>query len=499
MENRIYLKDLPCYTQVECSETENSKLYKKRNRCFHLDALPTEGLVKEMREFVEYRGNGNTIKATSLVSEIWKFHRICDFLSEMYEDINSLLDVQEEQLIKNMKKWLLKHGYNVTSKCFKKQLGKECYKENEILSYLRTVIAFIKSDNDGNELETDIWNVDDLSFDIRKNPIKGDKSINFSKIKQEVLKQEMKKIVFMRLKNKAFGTIQGELVAINRFSAYLAENQKTVQSFADLNRDIIEKYLLYLNTEANERKSYATDLSSLKTIVEMAGRMLEKPDIYNLFLLTDLPRRPVKQFRAYSDNELLRINRAIVELDPQIARVLIIHQLLGTRISDTLTLLQDCISVVNQKYVITISQIKNRKQYKKTVNEDVVALINAAIVYTKQIHRDSKYVFASASNPDKPISYSTIQYHMMTMIQEYQLTDDQGKLFGCWTHMFRSTYGRKLTEMHVDDVTIAKLLGHSNTSSVKYYRKMGDMVLASETREIRHAMDEIIQNLSKGW
>ena len=61
-----------------------------------------------------------------------------------------------------------------------------------------------------------------------------------------------------------------------------------MQSFGDLNRDIVEGYLIYLNTEANERKSYSTDLSHLKTIVEMAGRMIEKPEICNLFQLTDL-------------------------------------------------------------------------------------------------------------------------------------------------------------------------------------------------------------------
>ena len=272
-----------------------------------------------------------------------------------------------------------------------------------------------------------------------------------------------------------------------------------MQSFGDLNRDIVEGYLIYLNTEANERKSYSTDLSHLKTIVEMAGRMIEKPEICNLFLLTDLPKRPIKQFRSYSDNELMRLNREIVDLNPQVARVLMTHQLLGTRISDTLTLLQDCISVVDRKYVITVFQVKTRRNYKKTVNEDVVALINATIAYTNKIHGESKYVFTSESDPDKPIAYTTIQYQIMTMIQEKQLKDDQGELFGCWTHMFRSPYGRKLTEMHVDDITIAKLLEYSGTASVKHYRKMGDMVLVSETKSMHQTMDEILANLIEGW
>ena len=47
----------------------------------------------------------------------------------------------------------------------------------------------------------------------------------------------------------------------------------------------------------------------------------------------------------------------------------------------------------------------------------------------------------------------------MSMIQEKQLKDDHGELFGFGTHMFRHYYGVKLTEMHLDDWTIARLLG----------------------------------------
>ena len=87
----------------------------------------------------------------------------------------------------------------------------------------------------------------------------------------------------------------------------------------------------------------------------------------------------------------------------------------------------------------------------------------------------------------------------MAIIHENDLRDDNGEQFGVGTHLFRHTYGRKLTEMHVDDTTIAKLLGHANNSSVKYYRKMSNTQLAEETREMRQSMDEILQNLIKGW
>ena len=58
--------------------------------------------------------------------------------------------------------------------------------------------------------------------------------------------------------------------------------------------------------------------------------------------------------------------------------------------------------------------------------------------------------------------------------------------------MFRHCYGVKLTELHVDDWTIAKLLGHKGVKSVQYYRKMSNQRLADETREVRNLMSQII-------
>lgn len=57
----------------------------------------------------------------------------------------------------------------------------------------------------------------------------------------------------------------------------------------------------------------------------------------------------------------------------------------------------------------------------------------------------------------------------------------------------------KLTEMHLDDWTIAKLLGHSNLKNVKYYRKMSNQILADDTRKARKRLSDIILQNLDGW
>lgn len=87
----------------------------------------------------------------------------------------------------------------------------------------------------------------------------------------------------------------------------------------------------------------------------------------------------------------------------------------------------------------------------------------------------------------------------MRMIQKKDLRDDNGVRFGFGTHMYCHTYGVKLTEMHLDDRTIARLLEYNNLRNVKYYRKMSNQLLADETRKARHQLSVRILQCINGW
>lgn len=495
METKIKFCDMPCY---EKADTEVGSLaYKSRNNCFHIDKLSTAGLRKELYNFVMYRGM--TITILSMRSDLVQYNVVCQFLTDRFPEMDSILEQTEDELVKEMKKWLMKNGKPLTTRRTSKRVYRDEMNENINIRYLRKVYQFLMPEDNRPEREKDIWKLDRLGLVLTDNPIKNTETLNFTKICQDGIRQEVKDASYMELQTRAVGTVLAELVAINRFSAYLAENFTEVKSLADVDRDIVESYLIHLNTEATERKSYRADVFHLKAVIDLVGRMNEKPELCNLFLLSDIPKQAEKLYKAYSDAELKRLNGVIVDADVQVARALILHQMLGTRISDTLTLTQDCVYEQNGKLLINIYQIKSRRAYHKTINEDVLAIINAAIAHTKEHSPDSPYIFAYDKDASRPMSYTKVQYQLMAIISENDLRDDNGELFGVGTHIFRHTYGRKLTEMHIDDITIAKLLGHANNSSVKYYRKMSNTQLADETKEMRQSMDEILQNLIKGW
>lgn len=492
---KIRLCDLACYQERKIKK--DSLVYKIRNHAFDLYRLPTEGLRLDFYHYVMYRGAERTL--SSMRAELVEFNEMADFLNTRFPKMDRLTEVPEETLVREMKKWLINQGKSLAVKDVSHRKGIYGSRERTSLGYLRRAYQFFQLPDLQPIEEQDVWRLDSLEFQLKDNPIKNAETINFTCIMQGEMRKALKRVIWIELQSKALGTIKAEMTAMNRFSTYLTERYPKVGSFSDLNRDIVEDYLIFLNTEAGDRKSYRSDFSHLKTIFEIAGKVLEKPQIAQLILDSDTPNDVRKVYRAYSEEEVKRLNKVIIEGDIQVARALMLHQMLGTRISETLTLRQDSIQEHDGRYFIQIYQVKTRHTYHKPISGEMLQLIEAAIAYTKERFPECPYIFANERKPSGPMTYAKIQYHLMALIHENDLRDDHGELFGVGTHMFRHTYGQKLTEMHLDDFTIAKLLGHKGLSSVKHYRKMSNKKLAEETRELREGMDDVLSDIMQGW
>ena len=135
------------------------------------------------------------------------------------------------------------------------------------------------------------------------------------------------------------------------------------------------------------------------------------------------------------------------------------------------------------------------KRFKKTIE----AYETWAIAYTKERYGETPYIFVDENDLNSLLQYNTLQRRITQLIQEEDLRDDRGQLFGFNTHMYRHYYCVKLAELHLDDWTLAKLLGHSSVRNVKYYRKMSNQRMADETREVRNFMSQIILASLDGW
>ena len=450
MDKKIFLKDLYCYKNA----TEVMKKHKLfcPDRCFDLSKMPRTEILEEMKKFICERGMELT--PLSIRADLYPFNLLNKFLCSVYPQIQSFLDITEDEMIKKAKVWLLKNGKNLTQTRKRTETGNIQVEDAELIKYIHKIYRYLKKEIHFFDYESDRWYLAMIPIEIQRNPVKNVKSISFEKIKQLEIKNQVKCVIYMHLSTVALGTVLAEMTAINRFSQFLNERYIDIDSLEEVDRKVCEDYLVYINTEAIGRKSYSKDLSHLRSIFVTAGKVLENEKLENLFFRDDLGKVPAKLYKVYSHAELKRLNAAIVE---------------------------------------------TRKTFEKPINEDIRQLFEKSCEYTQAKYGNRKYVFVNDTNPDQAMQYSRIQYQLMVMIQKQNLRDDSGELIGVGTHIWRHCYGKRLTEMHVDDVTIAKLLGHANTSNLKHYRKVGDALLANETRQMRNFMDEILTDVIHEW
>ena len=348
------------------------------------------------------------------------------------------------------------------------------------------------------ERETDIWELEKLDIPIEQNPIYKTDTLNFTGILQEKIREEVKLAVYQHLKYEKLGTVKRELTSLRQFSRYLKKKQIRISSCAEVDRDLLEGYLIFKATNGSSGRGNSDDIIKLRSVLETVGKLCGYPHLEKLFLNTDIPPELEPEFRAYSDSELKGLNAHITKLDEQITRCMVIHQMLGTRISDTLTLQRDCLFQLNGVDMIRIRQVKTRT-FEKPVSAELAALIRKAIEYTQERFGETVYIFVDERNTKRPLQYTTVKHKVLSLIQKEDLLDDEGKHFRFGTHMFRRSYGVKLTELHLDDWTIAKLLGHKGVNAVMHYRKMSNQILADETRRAREAQTRILLANLEGW
>ena len=296
--------------------------------------------------------------------------------------------------------------------------------ETDVFAVVRKVLPDIGYSSEGDErdeIEKDIWKLENLDIAYKKNPIKNVQTLNFTAIIQDDLREETKKAVYEHLHDEAIATIIKELTDIRRLSKYLKETYPDIHSAEELNRELLEEHLMYLVTEAEDMNNYRMDLTRLRGTLETIGKLYGYPHLEILFLASDLPRQVQPKLKSYSDSELIRFNAALAELDEQMERLMVIHQMLGTRISDTLTLQTDCLYRQDGHPMIQIRQMKTTT-FVKSISAELELLTEKAMEYTKKRYGDTVYIFVDEKNSKKPMQYNTVQNKLMDLIQKKRST-----------------------------------------------------------------------------
>lgn len=453
-----------------------------------VDTIKSEQIRMDVKSFFTER-TGYLSKG-SLRHEMYGLKMLVKFLSEKSAD-EDLANASEEDECRACEKWLLKNGYKIYSE--KMRDGKVRREQCANIRYYRQFLIFI--DKRSGRYGEDVWELSQIGFEVEQNPSTVVKRLFFKQIKQKEIREEVKAAIRLLLTGQKAITAREELAVMRRFSAFLDKEYPDVVSMREINRDIMEEYQINIKTNQT-KKSLHSEMIHLKTCLDTIRRIYDYKNLQQIILPSDLPKQAKVLYRSYSDAEIMRLNSAIARADPQSGRAWILQELLGTRISEVLSLTLD--SIVSDREVY-IQQGKTAKGYKKLVSEDVIKLIRKAGEYTKEKFGTTKYIFVADRDPNRPMPYGTLRGRIKKIIIDCDLRDDTGQLFGVRTHFLRHAYGRRLAELGFDDVTIAQLLGHRSLGAVQNYRKLSKEHLAEETKVFRDNKDEILKRIVGGW
>lgn len=491
MDDRFYYRELACY------ENADEKTIREIGKMdyYDLSQLPAKTMKDEFCRYFRYRGSHVTLGTMQYEKTYLK--QFCSALKTRRRVPESLLDWEEQQWVQMLKVWMLQNGIALTEEK-KNVYGKLHLVEARLIRYLRRVLQAIQPEDMRAEQEKDIWELKKLDIPIEENPIYKTDTLNFTGILQNGIREEAKQAIYLHLKYEKLGTVKREMTSLRQFSKYLDDQHTGIQSCAEIDRALLEEYLIHKATNGSSGRGNSDDILKLRSVLESIGKIYGYPHLEKLFLSTDIPPEIQPEFKSYSDRELKRLNAHITKLDEQITRCLVIHQMLGTRISDTLTLQRNCLTRTNGVDMIKIQQVKT-STFQKPVSAELAALIRKAIDYTEEHYGETTYIFVDEKDNSRPLQYTTIKHKVLGLIQKESLLDDEGKPFSFGTHMFRRSYGVKLTELHLDDWTIAKLLGHKGVHAVMHYRKMSNLILADETRRVREEQTRILLKNLDGW
>ena len=220
---------------------------------------------------------------------------------------------------------MLQNGISLTDER-KNVYGKLHRVEARLIGYLRRVIRAVQPEDLRPEQEKDIWKLDKLGIDIEENPIYKTDTINFTGILQDGIREEVKQAIYLHLKYKKLGTVKREMSSLRQFSKYLDAQQSRIASCKEIDRALLEEYLIHKATYGSSGRANSDDILKLRSVLESIGKIYGYPHLEKLFISKDIPSEIPPEFKTYSDQELRRLNAHITKLDEQITRCLVIHQ-----------------------------------------------------------------------------------------------------------------------------------------------------------------------------
>lgn len=259
-------------------------------------------------------------------------------------------------------------------------------------------------DGPDSEYAKDVWDIRNLTvIGLESSVTHGHYKLNFTLLRQDWLREAVKKFTKYGLATVAYRTANGRLRDLKYFSDFLQKNYSNIQP-SEINRQVVVDFLSYLVEINLGGRSRQQAIYNLRIFFEHCVRndWLDLPKIPLVFQ-EDLPPREKHNPRFIPDAVIEQLNIHIEELPEPLMRMFLVIQEVGMRISELCLLKRDCITQdAEGDWWLTYHQFKMRKDHTVTISKEVAGVILEQQQYIQSVlSSDFPYLFcASGRNED---------------------------------------------------------------------------------------------------
>ena len=325
--------------------------------------------------------------------------------------------------------------------------------------------------------------------------------VNFKLFTVDWYKLTAKKYIYYLCKTelcKSFGSINGHVYALRRFSQYLAKNYIT--GFEDINRSLL---LDYLADEDKVTKRKLTTLKNFFSIGTVKGWFKIDQDIIRD---EDYPRTRKGNPNPISTIVREEIEQNLHKLPKPIARMWIVCFFAALRPEELAFLKQDCLIQEGDKWKVVWQRNKSDDIHEVPITRTIAKVIQEQKDYIQDLWGDDwQYLFCHYHGLSKinlsrfnlkPIkrviptgSATPLKIGVRALIKELNIRDENGNLAKFTTRVLRPTRATHLFEQGHELAVVSAWLGHKHFATTStYYTKVSCDLIEQEAGHIQKAL-----------
>lgn len=383
---------------------------------------------------------------------------------------------------------LRKNGRNKSGKQTQIYYCKDCLKDfTPVKSASLFVIDPIR------EYEKDCWDCRNLGIDPGVG--KSSYQLNFGQIVQPWMNSTTKQHIKIALATLAFSSVQEKISSLRRLSRYLQEYYPNIAP-AQIDRSVLINFVGYLASKKLSVSFRNSIILNAKSYFEDCYQNEWLPVSRYLVRAEDIGKIPKRLPRYIPDEVIEQLNEHLTDLAPPVARMVIILQECGMRISELVNLKLDCL--LQDKagdWFLRYYQFKMKKEITIPLSRDIVLTIQQQMAYIKQyLPPGWEYMFCGNGGIKRPgfnpvpkiMTRKILAQYLNYLAKIHDICDGTGKIWHFQSHQFRHTVGTRMINNGVPQHIIQRFLGHESPAMTATYATIHDQTMKQEIAKFQN-------------